>query len=183
VCGERPTSHVDQILGSGAGHLTHPVLRCTQRDLDQDVCHVCDRNRLDQQRRHRRNLPAPRPPHDHRGEVEELRRSDDGRRDRAGQRHPLLCALAGVVRVALDPVHAHDRQHHMLADARVVFGGQQLPGGGAERPHLLRVDGWGVGDVDHGIDTTSVSASPSPLTRSTPTARASTTASCPARAP
>jgi hypothetical protein len=35
--GQRPTSHVDQILGFGAGQLTHPVLRCTHRDLDQDL--------------------------------------------------------------------------------------------------------------------------------------------------
>jgi len=42
----------------------------------------------------------------------------------------------------------------MMADTRVVFGGQQPPGGGgAERPRLLRVDGRSVGDVDDGIDT------------------------------
>jgi hypothetical protein len=45
-------------LEFGGGQLTHPVLRCTQRDLDQDVCHVGDRTRLDQQRRHHRHLPG-----------------------------------------------------------------------------------------------------------------------------
>jgi hypothetical protein len=45
-------------LEFGGGQLTHPVLRCTQRDLDQDVYHVGDRTRLDRQRQHRRHLPG-----------------------------------------------------------------------------------------------------------------------------
>jgi hypothetical protein len=43
-----------------------------------------------------------------------------------------------------------------------VLGGRQLPGGAAERPRLLRVDGRGVDDVDHGIDTHQRSCQPVP---------------------
>jgi hypothetical protein len=136
-----------------AGQLTYPLLGFARRYLDENLRDVRHRNRLDQQRRHRRHLPALCPPHDHRGEVEELRRSYDGRRNRAVQCGPLLCTLAGVVPVALHLVHADDRQHDMMFDACTVFRGQQLPGGGGEE--LLRlsgVDSWGVDNVDNGID-------------------------------
>jgi hypothetical protein len=141
------------------------VLWCTRRDLDQDVGDVGDRDRLDQQRRHLGHLPVPRPPQDHGGVVEELGGSQNRGGDWAGQRDPLLGTFAGVAGVALDPVDAHDRQRHMVADAGVVLGGQQLPGGGGgeECPRLLGAAGRGVGDIDHGIDPP---ARPPPRARS-----------------
>ena len=36
LCGERPTSHVDQILESWAGQLTSPFLGFTRRYLDEN---------------------------------------------------------------------------------------------------------------------------------------------------
>ena len=153
LCGERPTSHVDQILEFWAGQLTYPFLGFTRRYLDENLRDVRHRNRLYQQRRHRRHLPALCPPHDHCGEVEELRRPYDGRRNRAVQCGPLLCTLAGVVPVALHLVHADDGQHDMMFDACTVFRGQQLPGGGGEElPRFPGVDSWGVDNVDNGID-------------------------------
>jgi hypothetical protein len=86
------------------------------------------------------------------------------------------------VGVALDPVDAHDRQHHMVADAGVVLGGQQLPGGGGDEecPRLLGAAGPGVGDIDHGMDAHQRVRQPMPGREITPTERASTTASWPA---
>jgi hypothetical protein len=50
-----------------------------------------------------------------------------------------------------------------MADARVALSREQLPGrGGEERPRLLRIDGWGIGDVDHGIDTRQRVCQPTP---------------------
>jgi hypothetical protein len=58
-----------------------------------------------------------------------------------------------VVAFVWDPVQADDRQHHMMADARLVLGGQQVPGDrGEERPHLVGVHALGAGDVDDGLD-------------------------------
>jgi hypothetical protein len=103
--GERPTSHVHQILGPRpAGSRTPlggtPTATWTMTSATSATAPAGPAMAAPSQPARAASTP------DHRGDVEALRRWDDGRRDRAGQRHPLLCTPAGIVRVALHPVHA-----------------------------------------------------------------------------
>jgi len=70
-----------------------------------------------------------------------------------------------------------------MAHPHALLGGEEIPGGGREEaPRRLRVGALHAADVDDRVDAGQrASSSPAPIDTSTPRARDTTSASCPAR--
>jgi hypothetical protein len=165
--GERPTSHVHQILGPRpAGSRTPlggtPTATWTMTSATSATAPAGPAMAAPSQPARAASTPRP---SRRRRSTTSLGRWSPG----PSRPAPPTPVHAGRHRARCPPPGPrHDRQHHTLADARVAFGGRQLPDGGAECPRVRRVDGWGVGDVEHGIATHQRDyQSPSPLARST----------------
>ena len=154
--GGRALGELDQALGHLArGDRLHPPVRC-QHDR-ADACHPVDLLR----------------------ELVELGRAHLGPGDVAGTHQALLHHLAEVVAV-LRFLAADDPEQHVVLHARGFLGGQQVARRRVEElGGDLRVLGELRDHVDHDIHPRSAAGRPSPVTRSTPVERVSTTASWP----
>jgi hypothetical protein len=93
-------------------------LRRAHGDLGENLTDVGGGDRLQKQRRHGGDIALPHPSDDGAGELVKLRGALNRDRNGAGTKHLFLQALAGVVRVALDSIDAHDRQQHVMLHLR-----------------------------------------------------------------
>jgi hypothetical protein len=135
-------------LEFGGGQLTHPVLRCTQRDLDQDVCHpralLADRPQASSTRPFRSTTISPEP----------VRLPQDGFPQHPGTRQrafqiyvpcaadvpppigPLKSGPSALLRWQPPSQAQPDRCEHRAPE--LLSTGEQETGNG-DRPHLRRV--------------------------------------------
>jgi hypothetical protein len=146
-------AHVHHVLRLRPGEVGMPAQRRADGKLGEHGRHVVGRDRLYQQRRDLGH-PVPLGPGGHHGgEVVELGGREDGPRHRAFAHQAFLLPLAGVVRVADDPMNAGDGEQHVMPDPGPLLGGEQVAGGRAEPGHrLVGPEHRPVAGVDHRLD-------------------------------
>lgn len=143
--------HVGELLFAGAGEVGHSAPRVPGRERDEPFRDLSGRHRLRARTRGEMQRTRLRAREHLRGELVELRGSEDRRGDGGRGDQLLLGHLARVVVVG-DPVDADDGEQDDVSHAGVRGGGEEVPGGGREeldrRARLQRLDAH---DVDHGV--------------------------------
>jgi hypothetical protein len=149
---QRPTRHVDEVLGARAGQVDASGRALDRCRVDEFLGHFGDVDRLHKQRRNDCGVGSPGPTDHHGSEVMEGCRLDNHVIRRLLGDQFLLQPLSGVMCVPADPVDSQDGEENVSPNTRLSAGGDKPAGDGAEEsPGAFGVRAGRVCHVDDGV--------------------------------